>query len=100
MRRVGRGFSGMDTSLFEGMLVPQQAVDDVVTDNVPYDDVADVVADDFIADDVDDAVAHATAEPTTYYYWYKLKLLDNVADSRLRLLEESAAADDKMKEYH
>nr|GFA08652.1 hypothetical protein [Tanacetum cinerariifolium] len=28
---------------------------------------------------------------------YKLKLLDNAAESRLRLLEESVAADDKMK---
>nr|GEV61401.1 hypothetical protein [Tanacetum cinerariifolium] len=36
----------------------------------------------------------------TYCCWYKLKLLDNAADSRLRLLEQSAAADDKMKEYH
>nr|GEW94941.1 hypothetical protein [Tanacetum cinerariifolium] len=33
----------------------------------------------------------------TYYCWYKLKLLDNVVDSRLRLLKESVAADDKMK---
>nr|GEY48534.1 hypothetical protein [Tanacetum cinerariifolium] len=33
----------------------------------------------------------------TYCCWYKLKLLDNAADSRLRLLEESAAADEKMK---
>nr|GEX83455.1 uncharacterized mitochondrial protein AtMg00810-like [Tanacetum cinerariifolium] len=32
-----------------------------------------------------------------YCCWYKLKLLDNAADSRLRLLEESAVADDKMK---
>nr|GEU50058.1 hypothetical protein [Tanacetum cinerariifolium] len=29
--------------------------------------------------------------------WYKLKLLDNVVDTKLRLLEESAADDDKMK---
>nr|GEV23198.1 hypothetical protein [Tanacetum cinerariifolium] len=29
--------------------------------------------------------------------WYKLKLLDNAADSRLRLLEESVDADEKMK---
>nr|GEZ76251.1 hypothetical protein [Tanacetum cinerariifolium] len=28
----------------------------------------------------------------TYYCWYKLMLLDNAADSRLRLLEQSAAA--------
>nr|GEU65371.1 hypothetical protein [Tanacetum cinerariifolium] len=35
----------------------------------------------------------------TYRYWYKLKLLDNAAESRLRLLEESAAADDKIKKY-
>nr|GEX25681.1 hypothetical protein [Tanacetum cinerariifolium] len=33
----------------------------------------------------------------TYYCLYKLKLLDNAAASRLRLLEQSAAADDKMK---
>nr|GEY00267.1 hypothetical protein [Tanacetum cinerariifolium] len=33
----------------------------------------------------------------TYYCWYKLKLLDNAADSILRLLEQSVAADDKMK---
>nr|GEW98147.1 hypothetical protein [Tanacetum cinerariifolium] len=38
--------------------------------------------------------------PRDYYCWYKLKLLDNAADSRLRLLEQSAAADDKMKKYH
>nr|GEV06384.1 ribonuclease H-like domain-containing protein [Tanacetum cinerariifolium] len=42
MRRVGTGFSGVDTPLFEGMLVPQQAADDV----------ADVVADNIVADDV------------------------------------------------
>nr|GEX32952.1 hypothetical protein [Tanacetum cinerariifolium] len=42
-----------------------------------------------------------------YYCWlktkccqYKLKLLDNAADSRLRLLEQSAAVDDKMKKHH
>nr|GEY17859.1 ribonuclease H-like domain-containing protein [Tanacetum cinerariifolium] len=39
MRRVGKGFSGVDTPLFEGMLVPQQVHDDVA------DDVANVVAD-------------------------------------------------------
>nr|GEV76114.1 hypothetical protein [Tanacetum cinerariifolium] len=33
----------------------------------------------------------------TYCCWYKLKLLDNAADLRLRLLEESAAANEKMK---
>nr|GEV56814.1 hypothetical protein [Tanacetum cinerariifolium] len=44
MRRVGKGFSRVDTPLFEGMLVPQQAADDVV-DVVAEDDVADVVAD-------------------------------------------------------
>nr|GEX31144.1 hypothetical protein [Tanacetum cinerariifolium] len=32
-----------------------------------------------------------------YYCWYKLKLLDNAADSRLRLLEQSAVVDDKIK---
>nr|GFC12625.1 hypothetical protein [Tanacetum cinerariifolium] len=33
----------------------------------------------------------------TYCCWYKLKLLDNAADSRLRLLEQSVAVDVKMK---
>nr|GEY24781.1 hypothetical protein [Tanacetum cinerariifolium] len=40
MRRVGKGFSGVETPLFKGMLVPQQAatdVDDVVTDDVADD---------------------------------------------------------------
>nr|GEU63177.1 putative ribonuclease H-like domain-containing protein [Tanacetum cinerariifolium] len=36
----------------------------------------------------------------TYCCWYKLKLFDNADDSRLRLLEQSDAADDKMKKYH
>nr|GEZ74219.1 hypothetical protein [Tanacetum cinerariifolium] len=43
MRRVGKQFSGVETPLFEGMLVPQQAVvdvDDLVADIVPTDDVA------------------------------------------------------------
>nr|GEU62802.1 hypothetical protein [Tanacetum cinerariifolium] len=33
----------------------------------------------------------------TYCCWYKLKLLDNASDLRLRLLKESAATDEKMK---
>nr|GEV65071.1 reverse transcriptase domain-containing protein [Tanacetum cinerariifolium] len=45
MRRVGKGFSGVDIPLFVGMLVPQHVLDDV-------------------ADDVDDVVADADAEPT------------------------------------
>nr|GEU56764.1 hypothetical protein [Tanacetum cinerariifolium] len=42
MRRVGKGFFGVETPLFEGMIVPQQAaadVDDVVNDDVAADDV-------------------------------------------------------------
>nr|GEW71924.1 hypothetical protein [Tanacetum cinerariifolium] len=42
MRRVGKGFSGVDTSLFDGMLVPQQVQDDVAG-NVD-DDVVDTDA--------------------------------------------------------
>nr|GFA56404.1 reverse transcriptase [Tanacetum cinerariifolium] len=41
IRRVGMGFSRVETPLFEGMLVPQQAaadVDDVVNDDVAADD--------------------------------------------------------------
>nr|GEX83619.1 hypothetical protein [Tanacetum cinerariifolium] len=35
----------------------------------------------------------------TYCYWYKLKLLDDAADIKLRLLEQSANFDEKMKKY-
>nr|GEW28963.1 hypothetical protein [Tanacetum cinerariifolium] len=58
MRRVGKGFSRVNTPLFEGMLVQQKAaddVDDVVIDNVLANDVADVVADD---------VVYAASKPT------------------------------------
>nr|GEX23554.1 uncharacterized mitochondrial protein AtMg00810-like [Tanacetum cinerariifolium] len=44
IRRVGKGFSRVDTPLFEGMLVPQQATD-VVADDVAVDDVAHIDAD-------------------------------------------------------
>nr|GEW82796.1 reverse transcriptase [Tanacetum cinerariifolium] len=47
MRRVRKEFSGVNTPLFEGMLVPHQAandVDDVVAKNVYADDVTVVVA--------------------------------------------------------
>nr|GEZ64322.1 hypothetical protein [Tanacetum cinerariifolium] len=44
MKTVGKGFSRVDTPLFEGMLVPQQVADDVA--NVVADDVDDVVAED------------------------------------------------------
>nr|GEX82930.1 hypothetical protein [Tanacetum cinerariifolium] len=64
MRRVGKGFFRVNTLLFEGMLVPQQAADDVVAENVPADDDADLVADDVIADNVADVVAHAADELT------------------------------------
>nr|GEU86650.1 hypothetical protein [Tanacetum cinerariifolium] len=50
MKRVGKGFSGVETPLFEGMLVTQQA----------SADVADVVADDVAANDV----PAADVEPT------------------------------------
>nr|GEW29358.1 hypothetical protein [Tanacetum cinerariifolium] len=36
----------------------------------------------------------------TYNCWYKLKLLDNAAGRKLRLLEESVVADEKIKELH
>nr|GEW84149.1 ribonuclease H-like domain-containing protein [Tanacetum cinerariifolium] len=61
-RRVGKGFSGVDTSLFEGVLVPHQAHDEVA-DDVAADDVADVATVD-VADEVVDVVAEDAAEPT------------------------------------
>nr|GEU36287.1 hypothetical protein [Tanacetum cinerariifolium] len=55
MASAGRkGISRVDTPLFEGMLVPQEAADDV----------EDVVVDDVIADDVVDVVTHSDVEPT------------------------------------
>nr|GEU74553.1 hypothetical protein [Tanacetum cinerariifolium] len=42
--KIGKEFSGVDTPLFEGMLVEQQAADD--TANIAADDVDDVVAED------------------------------------------------------
>nr|GEX83270.1 hypothetical protein [Tanacetum cinerariifolium] len=50
MRRVRKGFFGVDTPLFKGMLMPQQVADDV----------ADVVVDEV----VDDVVAKDFVEPT------------------------------------
>nr|GEX94751.1 uncharacterized mitochondrial protein AtMg00810-like [Tanacetum cinerariifolium] len=43
---VGKGFSGVDTPLFEGMLVEQLAADD--TANIAADDVDDVVTEDVV----------------------------------------------------
>nr|GFA53054.1 hypothetical protein [Tanacetum cinerariifolium] len=53
IRRVGKGFSKVDTLLFDGILIPQQV----------HDDVADDVADD-VTDVVADVVVDADAEPT------------------------------------
>nr|GEV65270.1 hypothetical protein [Tanacetum cinerariifolium] len=61
--RVGK--DGVETSLFEGMLVPQQAAADVVTDDVVVDDQAAADVDDVVTDDVVvDDVPVADAEPT------------------------------------
>nr|GEY54326.1 hypothetical protein [Tanacetum cinerariifolium] len=57
MRRVGKGFSMVDTLLFDGMLVPHQVHDDV------DDDVVDDVADD-VADNVADDVVDTNVKPT------------------------------------
>nr|GEX72103.1 hypothetical protein [Tanacetum cinerariifolium] len=43
MRRVGKGFSGVDTLLFDGMLVPQQ-VKDEVADVVENEDAANEIS--------------------------------------------------------
>nr|GEV27511.1 hypothetical protein [Tanacetum cinerariifolium] len=60
MKRVRKGFSGVDTSLFEGMLVAQQVDESVAKINV--DDVH--VADEGAADVNVDAVFTAVAEPS------------------------------------
>nr|GEV63219.1 putative ribonuclease H-like domain-containing protein [Tanacetum cinerariifolium] len=59
MRRVGKGFSGVDTPLFEGMIVAQQADEgaaDVNVDNVPAAGVADEGAASVGVDDVPTAI--------------------------------------------
>nr|GFA31082.1 hypothetical protein [Tanacetum cinerariifolium] len=63
MRRVGKGFSGVDTPLFEGMLVAQQVDESVAEVNV--DDVpAAGVADESAADVNDDDVLTVVDEPS------------------------------------
>nr|GEW46696.1 ribonuclease H-like domain-containing protein [Tanacetum cinerariifolium] len=42
MRRVGKGFSWVDTPLFDGMLVPQQVTNDVANDVTGVANVVDV----------------------------------------------------------
>nr|GEU81786.1 hypothetical protein [Tanacetum cinerariifolium] len=62
MRRVGKGFSGVDTPLFEGMIVAQQANEgaaEVNVDDVPAAGVADKGA----ANVNDDVVLTAADEP-------------------------------------
>nr|GFA59854.1 hypothetical protein [Tanacetum cinerariifolium] len=55
MRRVGKGFSGVDMPLFEGMIVAQQVDEgaaEVNVDDVPSAVVADEGAADVNVDDV------------------------------------------------
>nr|GFD37478.1 hypothetical protein [Tanacetum cinerariifolium]GFD37537.1 hypothetical protein [Tanacetum cinerariifolium] len=55
MRRVGKGFSGVKTPLFEGMLADRQpAVEELVDEQVQGDD--DVVA--AVEENVAEDVAH------------------------------------------
>nr|GEX05973.1 ribonuclease H-like domain, reverse transcriptase, RNA-dependent DNA polymerase [Tanacetum cinerariifolium] len=63
MRRVRKGFSGVDTPLFKGMIVAQQADEGAAEVNV--DDVPAVgVADEGVASVVDDTVPAAIDEPS------------------------------------
>nr|GEU44379.1 xylulose kinase-1 [Tanacetum cinerariifolium] len=63
MRRVGNGFSGVDTPLFEGMIVAQQVGEAAVEVNV--DDVSTVgVADEGAASVADDDVPTTVDEPS------------------------------------
>nr|GEX08678.1 hypothetical protein [Tanacetum cinerariifolium] len=57
MRRVGKGFSGVETPLFEGMLgVGQPAEEGLVADEVQVDDAAAAAVEENVAEDV----SHAT----------------------------------------
>nr|GEX07803.1 hypothetical protein [Tanacetum cinerariifolium] len=65
MRRVGKGFSGVDTPLFEGMLVAQEVGEDA--DEVHVKDVNVVgVAAEGVVSDADDVVPTADEEPSFY----------------------------------
>nr|GFD42330.1 hypothetical protein [Tanacetum cinerariifolium] len=58
MRRVGKGFSGVETPLFEGMLVDVQPTEEgLVADQVQVDDaVAAAVEENVVEDVVHDAI--------------------------------------------
>nr|GEW25007.1 hypothetical protein [Tanacetum cinerariifolium] len=56
MRRVGKGFSGVETPLFEGMLVVgQPAEEGLVADQVQVDDAAAAAVEENVAEDVSHA---------------------------------------------
>nr|GFA36634.1 hypothetical protein [Tanacetum cinerariifolium] len=53
MRRVGKGFSGVETPLFEGMLVARQPVEEgLVDEQVQVDDVVAAAVEENVAEDV------------------------------------------------
>nr|GEX72221.1 hypothetical protein [Tanacetum cinerariifolium] len=53
MRRVGKGFSGVETPLFEGMLVVRQpAEEELVNEQVQVDDVVAAAIEENVAEDV------------------------------------------------
>nr|GEZ39202.1 xylulose kinase-1 [Tanacetum cinerariifolium] len=78
MRRVGKGFSGVDTPLFEGMLVAQQADEgaaEVNVDDVPAAGVADEGAASVNVNDIPTAVDEPSIpSPTPLLERNKVKL--------------------------
>nr|GEU75510.1 xylulose kinase-1 [Tanacetum cinerariifolium] len=63
MRRVGKGFSGVDTLLFEGMLVAQEVGEDADEVNVKDVNVVGVAAEGVVSN-TDDVVLTADEEPS------------------------------------
>nr|GEZ83051.1 hypothetical protein [Tanacetum cinerariifolium] len=57
-------------------------------------------SDDFLLKTLKTMFEKPNVEAQTYNCWYKLKVLDNAAGRKLRLLEESVVVDKKMKELH
>nr|GEW45788.1 hypothetical protein [Tanacetum cinerariifolium] len=82
MRRVGKGFSGVDTPLFDGMLVPQQVHDDI-----------DVAAEDEDAAETtppSPTLLYTTTSTRTYLFTTTGKIAELDADEDVTLEEVAA----------
>nr|GFB84882.1 hypothetical protein [Tanacetum cinerariifolium] len=64
MRRVGKGFSGVETPLFEGMLAAREIIEGgIVKEQVQADDVVAATVQETIAEDVANEAIPSTITP-------------------------------------